>query len=86
MTAYVQLPSDREFSHFLAWTERGVVVAEAWQPTFDQLRDEKYEQDTEQMLKVIHRKPVRQLPTQYQTVIDLMTANRATDLSKGSAA
>jgi hypothetical protein len=80
------LPSDREFTHFLAWTERSVIVSEAWQPTFDQLRDEKYDRETAQMLKVIHRAPVRQLPSKYQTVIDLLTVTREADLSKGSAA
>ena len=72
------LPSDREFTHFLAWVDTARVAAERLVPSFDTKKVQRYDAETDQMLKTIHRQPVRTLPTSYQNVIDRLTVMQTT--------
>ena len=74
----MMLPSDREFAHFLAWVDPVQVADERFVPSFDTKKVRRYDAETEQMLKTIHRQPVRTLPTSYQNVIDRLTVTQAT--------
>ena len=70
------LPSDREFAHFLAWVDPARVADERLVPNFDVKRVRRYDAETDQMLKAIHRQPVRALPSSYQNVIDRLTVTQ----------
>ena len=56
--AYVILPSDREFSWFLEWTELGRLDAERWRADSAAEAADLYDEQTAQMTKSMHIKPV----------------------------
>ena len=60
--AYVILPSDREFSWFLEWTELGRLDAERWRADSAAEAADLYDEQTAQMTKAMHIKPVAVVP------------------------
>ena len=56
--AYVILPSDREFAWFLEWTELGRLDAERWRADSAAEAADLYDEQTAQMTKSMHIKPV----------------------------
>ena len=56
--AYVMLPSDREFSWFLEWTELGRLDAERWRADSAAEAADLYDEQTAQMTKAMHIKTI----------------------------